>query len=290
MRRPDRKILAGALAVLAAACLIAALALLLPREEPAPPAGTPAPAPSLAPTPEPEPVPTPSETPEETGDELPTGVWAITEERQAYVEDSLTLYIPCIDITRAVHDGTDEATLNRGVGLYEYAQLPGEGNRNVSMAGHRIAKLPGAAARVCHAAEKLGALGRAARLRAAGEIQLCARVHQKPVVLPSGKHAVDARGVLRYGFIAHALAHLARHVAYHVLPVGASAFIHVGRAVGVIYAQKAVHVQNAAPRPCGDGKTRHLSTTRLSRPIRPLPRRPPPAQARRGPPQTRCGR
>lgn len=137
MRRPDRKILAGALAVLAAACLIAALALLLPREEPAPPAGTPAPAPSLTPTPEPEPVPTPSETPEETGDELPTGVWAITEERQAYVEDSLTLYIPCIDITRAVHDGTDEATLNRGVGLYEHAQLPGEGNRNVSMAGHR---------------------------------------------------------------------------------------------------------------------------------------------------------
>ena len=137
MRRPDRKILAGALAVLAAACLIAALALLLPREEPAPPAGTPAPAPSLTPTPEPEPVPTPSETPEETGDELPVGVWAITEERQAYVEDSLTLYIPCIDITRAVHDGTDEATLNRGVGLYEYAQLPGEGNRNVSMAGHR---------------------------------------------------------------------------------------------------------------------------------------------------------
>ena len=135
MRRPDRKILAGALAVLAAACLIAALALLLPREEPAPPAGTPAP--SLTPTPEPEPVPTPSETPEETGDELPTGVWAITEERQAYVEDSLTLYIPCIDITRAVHDGTDEATLNRGVGLYEHAQLPGEGNRNVSMAGHR---------------------------------------------------------------------------------------------------------------------------------------------------------
>ena len=137
MRRPDRKILAGALAVLAAACLIAALALLLPREEPAPPAGTPAPSPSPAPTPEPEPVPTPSETPEETGDELPTGVWAITEERQAYVEDSLTLYIPCIDITRAVHDGTDEATLNRGVGLYEHAQLPGEGNRNVSMAGHR---------------------------------------------------------------------------------------------------------------------------------------------------------
>lgn len=131
-----RKHLTWALAALAAACLLAALVLLLPRgEEQEPPAQTPSPTPSLTPTPEPE--PTPTETPEETGDELPVGVWAITEERQAYVEDSLTLYIPCINITRAVHDGTDEATLNRGVGLYEYAQLPGEGNRNVSMAGHR---------------------------------------------------------------------------------------------------------------------------------------------------------
>ena len=131
-----RKYLTWALAALAAACLLAALVLLLPRgEEQEPPAQTPSPTPSLTPTPEPE--PTPTETPEETGDELPVGVWAITEERQAYVEDSLTLYIPCINITRAVHDGTDEATLNRGVGLYEYAQLPGEGNRNVSMAGHR---------------------------------------------------------------------------------------------------------------------------------------------------------
>lgn len=131
-----RKYLTWALAALAAACLLAALVLLLPRgEEQEPPAQTPTPTPSLTPTPEPE--PTPTETPEETGDELPVGVWAITEERQAYVEDSLTLYIPCINITRAVHDGTDEATLNRGVGLYEYAQLPGEGNRNVSMAGHR---------------------------------------------------------------------------------------------------------------------------------------------------------
>jgi LPXTG-site transpeptidase (sortase) family protein len=40
-------------------------------------------------------------------------------------------------ITRTIWDGTDAQTLSKGVGLYEYAQLPGEGNRNVSLAGHR---------------------------------------------------------------------------------------------------------------------------------------------------------
>ena len=67
-------------------------------------------------------------------------------------------------------------------------------------------------------------------------------MYKKFAVLPSGKHAVDARGVLRYGFIAHTLTHFARHVAYHVLPVGAAAFIHVGRAVSVIYAIELIHI------------------------------------------------
>ncbi|MPM00129.1 hypothetical protein SDC9_46352 [bioreactor metagenome] len=40
-------------------------------------------------------------------------------------------------MTRTVHDGTDDNDLAKGVGLYDYAQLPGEGNRNVSLAGHR---------------------------------------------------------------------------------------------------------------------------------------------------------
>ena len=53
------------------------------------------------------------------------------------MDGSLELYIPAIGITRTIWDGTDAQTLSKGVGLYEYAQLPGEGNRNVSLAGHR---------------------------------------------------------------------------------------------------------------------------------------------------------
>ena len=36
-----------------------------------------------------------------------------------------------------VLDGVDAQTLLRGVGLYDYAQLPGEGGANTSIAGHR---------------------------------------------------------------------------------------------------------------------------------------------------------
>ena len=133
MNKKTRTLLIAVLAVVAVVCLAIALGLFGGESEPTP---TPTPTPVVTPSPTPEPEPT------ETGDPdlvdgLPVGAWPITEERKNYVEDSLTLYIPCIGITRAVHDGTDAATLNRGVGLYEYAQLPGEGNRNVSMAGHR---------------------------------------------------------------------------------------------------------------------------------------------------------
>ena len=132
MNKKTRSVLIAVLVVVAVVCLAVALWSFNGGE----PEPTPTPTPVVTPSPTPTPEPT------ETGDPdlvdgLPVGAWPITEERKNYVEDSLTLYIPCIGITRAVHDGTDEATLNRGVGLYEYAQLPGEGNRNVSMAGHR---------------------------------------------------------------------------------------------------------------------------------------------------------
>lgn len=73
----------------------------------------------------------------EVVDGLKVGTWPITQERRDYVDGSLELYIPAIGITRTIWDGTDAQTLSKGVGLYEYAQLPGEGNRNVSLAGHR---------------------------------------------------------------------------------------------------------------------------------------------------------
>lgn len=61
----------------------------------------------------------------------------ITDERQNYRSGDLTLIIPKLNFTDGVENGTDEDTLNLGPALYEYAQLPGEGDRNVSIAAHR---------------------------------------------------------------------------------------------------------------------------------------------------------
>lgn len=122
----------------AAVCLIAALLLFSQRSSAPEPTPTPAPVPTAAPVPTGTPEPEPTETPiPDEVDGLPVGKWVITPERKKYVSESLTLRLPAIDVTRVVYDGTDAATLHKGVGLYEYAQLPGEGNRNVSMAGHR---------------------------------------------------------------------------------------------------------------------------------------------------------
>jgi LPXTG-site transpeptidase (sortase) family protein len=70
-------------------------------------------------------------------DALPTDKLFITAERRAYRDKDLRLVIPVIDIDEPVYSGTDKATLNKGACLYEVSQLPGKGNRNVSIAGHR---------------------------------------------------------------------------------------------------------------------------------------------------------
>jgi LPXTG-site transpeptidase (sortase) family protein len=61
----------------------------------------------------------------------------ITVERQNYENGALTLIIPKLDFTEKVENGTEKDDLRRGPGLYDYAQLPGEGDRNVSIAAHR---------------------------------------------------------------------------------------------------------------------------------------------------------
>ena len=134
MKKNSRLLLGGLL--VAGGVLVAVLALRqgLPTDPAA--SATPTPAPTSDPVPVGTPEPDSTASPEVV-DDLPVGKLVVTPERKAYVEDSLTLYIPAIEVTRPVHDGTDEAGLTRGVGLYEYAQLPGEGNRNVSLAGHR---------------------------------------------------------------------------------------------------------------------------------------------------------
>ena len=140
MKPKQRTILVLVLLAAAALCLAAALFLLSSRGPAPAPEVTPTPTPAAteAPVPQgtPEPEPTDTPNPDEV-DGLPVGKWVITPERKKYEDQSLTLRLPAIDVTRVVYNGTDAATLHRGVGLYEYAQLPGEGNRNVSMAGHR---------------------------------------------------------------------------------------------------------------------------------------------------------
>lgn len=67
----------------------------------------------------------------------PTDQLFLTKTRQNYVDGDLVLRIPRLDLETPVMNGTDEESLKNGVGLYEYAQLPGENNCNVSIAGHR---------------------------------------------------------------------------------------------------------------------------------------------------------
>ncbi len=70
-------------------------------------------------------------------DNLPHDKFFITVERQHYQEGDLTLIIPKLEDSWSIYANVEDETLNQGVGLYDYAQLPGEGNRNVSLAAHR---------------------------------------------------------------------------------------------------------------------------------------------------------
>ena len=80
---------------------------------------------------------TPPEEPS-PGNILPVGKLVITKDRKAYADASLTLVIPELNLTCPVYNGTTTEVLSKmGAGLYDYAQLPGAGNRNTSMAGHR---------------------------------------------------------------------------------------------------------------------------------------------------------
>ena len=56
---------------------------------------------------------------------------------RGYADGALRLIIPKLGVDVPVLDGVDAQTLLRGVGLYDYAQLPGEGGANTSIAGHR---------------------------------------------------------------------------------------------------------------------------------------------------------
>ncbi|MGI6028454.1 MAG: sortase [Candidatus Heteroscillospira sp.] len=90
--------------------------------------------------------PTPGSTPPATTepeaspdmvDGLPVGKLIATRERAEYTLPELMLRIPALGVKYGVYDGTSSQELRYGVGLYDYAQMPGDGNRNTSIAGHR---------------------------------------------------------------------------------------------------------------------------------------------------------
>jgi LPXTG-site transpeptidase (sortase) family protein len=68
------------------------------------------------------------------------GLLYITGERVDYIDGSMTLVVPKLKLEMKVSDGTSKDDLNRGPSLFEYSNMPGEGDRNVSIAGHRTRK------------------------------------------------------------------------------------------------------------------------------------------------------
>jgi len=70
-------------------------------------------------------------------DELPPGSLHITESRRAFERGEMILLIPSIGVETLVGESTLPNGLMEMPGLFEFSQLPGEGDINVSIAGHR---------------------------------------------------------------------------------------------------------------------------------------------------------
>lgn len=135
----------GLLAVIFIVALIVTSVMLFtqvlapPDHEPAAPQSRPEPSSELPEQSEQPAEATPAATPPLVPDELvyPVGKLVISGERKAYVGGDMLLEIPRLNLSSRVFDGTDDATLNKGVCLFEYAQLPGTSNSNTSMVAHR---------------------------------------------------------------------------------------------------------------------------------------------------------
>ncbi len=87
-------------------------------------------------TPRPDSVPSQGETRPLDGG-FPQDKLFITSGRKNYKSSDIKLRIPKLQVHVPVLDGVDRETLRKGVGLYDYAQLPDEWGGNVSIAGHR---------------------------------------------------------------------------------------------------------------------------------------------------------
>ena len=149
MKKRTATRLGTVLVCLACVCLGAVLALVWQGRQsvlPAAPQISAAPLPAATPEPTPNATAAPEPTPEvEAGGNpalvedngLPKDQLYVTDARKGYADGALRLIIPKLGVDVPVLDGVDAQTLLRGVGLYDYAQLPGEGGANTSIAGHR---------------------------------------------------------------------------------------------------------------------------------------------------------
>lgn len=60
------------------------------------------------------------------------------DERSYYKDSDMKLIVPRLGVKSEVSDGTSSADLKKGPGLYDISDLPGEGDRNVIIAAHRM--------------------------------------------------------------------------------------------------------------------------------------------------------
>ncbi|MCL2151886.1 MAG: class E sortase [Oscillospiraceae bacterium] len=65
------------------------------------------------------------------------GFRPVSGERLDYIEGEIRLIIPALDFDKVVQDGTSQAALKKGPGLFESSAMPGQQGANVSIAGHR---------------------------------------------------------------------------------------------------------------------------------------------------------
>jgi LPXTG-site transpeptidase (sortase) family protein len=63
--------------------------------------------------------------------------FAVRHERSDYVDGTMILILPSLQLNKAVSDGTSKENLNGHPGLFPMSDMPGEGDCNVSIAGHR---------------------------------------------------------------------------------------------------------------------------------------------------------
>ena len=58
-------------------------------------------------------------------------------EREAFADEDIKIAIPRLKLDTFVYNGTEDAALARGPGLFDISNIPGEGDRNVCIAAHR---------------------------------------------------------------------------------------------------------------------------------------------------------